>query len=119
MDVLANGPESAFASYFDIDWHPPSRTLDEKVLLPVLGRPFGEALDSGELELQFDDGKFVIQYFDQRFPLSPKSYAQILNFRIGDLKEPLGEHAPAYQEYIGIVAGFAGLAEKDHTAMRA
>src|SRR2546430_17718107 len=42
MDVLENGPESAYASYFDIDWHPPSRSLERKILLPVLGRPFGE-----------------------------------------------------------------------------
>ena len=25
MDVLENGPDSAYASYFDVDWHPPSR----------------------------------------------------------------------------------------------
>src|ERR1700753_196589 len=36
MDVLENGPDSAFASYFDIDWHPPSRNLDNKILLPIL-----------------------------------------------------------------------------------
>lgn len=30
MDVLKNGPDSAFASYFDIDWHPPSRDLAGK-----------------------------------------------------------------------------------------
>src|ERR1700756_1994617 len=30
MDVLENGPESPYASYFDIDWHPPSRTLESK-----------------------------------------------------------------------------------------
>src|SRR6266481_4773441 len=24
MDVLEHGPESVYASYFDIDWHPPS-----------------------------------------------------------------------------------------------
>ena len=39
-DVLENGPESAYASYFDIDWHPPSRSLERKILLPVLGSPF-------------------------------------------------------------------------------
>ena len=51
MDVLENGPESAYASYFDIDWRPPSRMLEGKVLLPVLGRPFGEALEHQELKL--------------------------------------------------------------------
>src|SRR2546430_17515584 len=27
-DVLENGTESAYAAYFDIDWHPASRSLD-------------------------------------------------------------------------------------------
>src|ERR1700756_3404401 len=36
MDVLENGPESAYAAYFDIDWHPPSRSLEGRILLPVL-----------------------------------------------------------------------------------
>ena len=53
MDVLENGPQSAFAGYFDIEWHPGSQGLDGKILLPVLGRPFGEVLDSGELKLVF------------------------------------------------------------------
>ena len=32
MDVLENGPVSAFASYFDIDWHPLKSDLENKVL---------------------------------------------------------------------------------------
>src|SRR3984893_3747335 len=58
MDVLENGPQSAFAGYFDIEWHPGSQDLDGKILLPVLGRPFGEVLDSGEVKLVFQEGKF-------------------------------------------------------------
>ena len=64
MDVLENGAQSAFAAFFDIEWHPHSRSLDGKILLPVLGRPFGEALDSGEIKLTFQDGRFFFQYFD-------------------------------------------------------
>ena len=52
-----------------MDWHPPSRNLDGKILLPVLGRPFGEALDGGEFKLAFQKGKFVVQYYDLLFPL--------------------------------------------------
>ena len=74
MDVLENGPDSAFSSYFDIDWHPPSHNLDNKILLPILGRPFGEALDSGEFQLGFDHGKFQVAYFDSSFPLAPRTY---------------------------------------------
>src|ERR1700748_1387660 len=64
MDVLEHGPESAYASYFDIDWHPPSRSLDSKILLPVLGRPFAEVLEGGEFKLIYADGRIFLQYFE-------------------------------------------------------
>src|SRR5579884_3217291 len=51
MDVLARGRCSAYARYFDIDWEPPDRSLAGKVLLPVLGRPYGDALAGGEITL--------------------------------------------------------------------
>jgi (1->4)-alpha-D-glucan 1-alpha-D-glucosylmutase len=58
MDVLENGPASAYAAYFDIDWHPPSLTLDNKILLPVLGSFYGQALNNRELQLVFRRGTF-------------------------------------------------------------
>ena len=113
MDVLENGPQSAYAGYFDIDWHPAARSLEGKILLPVLGRPFGEVLDSGELKLIFQEGKFYFQYFDSFFPLAPGSYYGILHYRIDELKEMLGEDSPVYHEYSGIVASFLQLANAD------
>jgi len=59
-----NGQQSAYAADFDVDWHPPSCTPDGEILLPVLGKPFGEVLGSGELKLTFREGKFYLQYFD-------------------------------------------------------
>src|SRR5437879_10555285 len=53
MDVLENGAQSAYAAFFDIDWHPSDPGLAGRILLPVLGAPFGEALESGELKLTF------------------------------------------------------------------
>jgi (1->4)-alpha-D-glucan 1-alpha-D-glucosylmutase len=111
MDVLENGSESGFASYFDIDWYPPSRNLEGKVLLPVLGRPFGEALDRGELRLIWEGGKFFVQYFDAIFPLRTRSYRRLLKHRVEDLKNLLSEESPAYQEYSGIIAALASLSE--------
>ncbi len=72
MDVLACGQHSRFAKYFDIDWSPPNADLPGKVLLPVLGRPYGEALDAGEITLAREDDRSapVIRYFDQVFPLA-------------------------------------------------
>lgn len=51
LDVLANGPASRFASWFDIDW----QAGDGRVILPVLGESYGAALASGALELRADD----------------------------------------------------------------
>src|SRR5277367_3391790 len=97
MDVLENGPESAYASYFDIDWHPPSRMLEGKVLLPVLGRPFGEALEHRELKLVLIGGKIFVQHFESLFPLPPSTYHLILRRRINELREALGDESPAFQ----------------------
>jgi (1->4)-alpha-D-glucan 1-alpha-D-glucosylmutase len=113
MDVLENGTQSAYAAYFDIDWHPSARSLDGKILLPVLGRPFGEVLDSGELKLTSQEGKFYFQYFDSSFPLSPGSYWGILHYRVDQLARWLGEDSPASQEYLGIVASFLPLSNAD------
>jgi (1->4)-alpha-D-glucan 1-alpha-D-glucosylmutase len=111
MDVLEYGPDSAYASYFDIDWHPPSRMLEGKVLLPVLGRPFGEALELQELKLVVMEGKLFVQYFESLFPLAPSTYHLVLKRRLNELRTALGEDSPAYQEYSGIVAAAAALSD--------
>ncbi|MBV8514101.1 MAG: malto-oligosyltrehalose synthase, partial [Acidobacteria bacterium] len=111
MDVLENGPESAYASYFDIDWRPPSRTLEGKVLLPVLGRPFAAALEHQELKLVVFEGKFYVQYFESLFPLAPSTYHLILRRRLNELREALGEDSPSYQEYSGIAAAAVAISD--------
>ena len=70
--VLENGPQSRFVHYFDIDWR------DDRVLLPILGRPYGETLESKELRVGFDAEGFFLSYWDNRFPLAPQSYHLIL-----------------------------------------
>jgi (1->4)-alpha-D-glucan 1-alpha-D-glucosylmutase len=115
MDVLENGPDSAFSSYFDIDWHPSSRNLDNKILLPILGRPFGEALESSELKLDFRDGQFSIEYFEASFPLAPRTYRSVLQHRIGRMKYLMDENSAAYHEYQGIVAALSLISDRDTT----
>jgi (1->4)-alpha-D-glucan 1-alpha-D-glucosylmutase len=106
MDVLESGPNSAFASYFDIDWHPGPRDMEDRILLPVLGKPFGEVLDSADLSLSFEDAKFFIKYFDLIFPVAPRSYRNILRHATKPLRHFLGEESSAFQEYEGILAAF-------------
>jgi (1->4)-alpha-D-glucan 1-alpha-D-glucosylmutase len=111
MDVLENGRESAFASYFDIDWNPPSRNLTGKVLLPILGKAFGEVLDQGQLQLAYQDGRFFIRYFEWILPVAPESYQQILGVRSDAVESALGKESPEFQEFSGILASFTGLAQ--------
>src|SRR5712691_8604835 len=80
MSVLENGPHSRFLHYFDIDWTPVTthgQTVS-KVLLPILGKPYGEALEWQEIQLHFDADGFFFTYYDRRLPLAPGSYGQIL-----------------------------------------
>jgi len=113
VDVLENGAQSAFAAFFDVDWNPYAPGLQGRILLPILGRPFGEALESGELKLVYNDGRFFIQYFESLFPLSPRSYYSVLNLHVEDLKQALGEESAAYHEYSGILASTLELARGD------
>jgi (1->4)-alpha-D-glucan 1-alpha-D-glucosylmutase len=113
MDVLENGAESAFAAFFDIEWHPHARSLEGRILLPVLGRPFGEALDSGEIKLVYNDGRFFIQYFESLFPVAPRAYHSILNLHAGRLRDSLSEDSPAYHEYSGILSSALDLSRAD------
>jgi len=77
-DVLTWGPLSHYANYFDIDWTSENDpTLEGKVLLPVLGCLYGEALENGELGLVFEDGRFLVSYFENRFPICPTTYTSL------------------------------------------
>jgi (1->4)-alpha-D-glucan 1-alpha-D-glucosylmutase len=78
MDVLKHGPSSVYADYFDIDWRPRNRALDDRVLLPVLGDHYGRILEAGEFELVYWHGDFYLHYYEHQFPITPESYAHIL-----------------------------------------
>jgi (1->4)-alpha-D-glucan 1-alpha-D-glucosylmutase len=80
MSVLENGPHSRFLHFFDIDWSPVTTRGEtvNKVVLPILGKPYGEALESHEIQLAFDVDGFYFTYFDKRLPLNSRSYRNIL-----------------------------------------
>ena len=79
-DVLEHGEASPHASTFDIEWQPANPQTGRQVLLPVLGDHYGKLLEAGELQLRFDaaQGRIEVAYWDHRFPLDPRSYAQVL-----------------------------------------
>ena len=102
QDVLAFGEHSEYARHFDVDWDPLKPGLRGKVLLPFLGAPYGEALDGGEIALAYDDGRFYATYYDDRFALSPATYAGLLDAALGahereDVYFDLKDLADAYR----------------------
>ncbi|HEV7922662.1 MAG TPA: malto-oligosyltrehalose synthase, partial [Thermoanaerobaculia bacterium] len=80
MSVLENGPHSRYLHYFDIDWSAVTAQgkTTNRVLLPILGKPYGEAVEAQEIKLGFDEEGFFFAYFDHRLPLAPESYRIVL-----------------------------------------
>ncbi len=78
-DVLENGPSSPWATYFDIEWDPPSHSRSGKMLWPILGAPYADVLERRELTLTFSEDGFGVRYFDRTLPLDPSTYGVILN----------------------------------------
>jgi (1->4)-alpha-D-glucan 1-alpha-D-glucosylmutase len=101
--VLEFGSQSPFAAHFDIDW-------SRRLTLPILGRPYGEALAAGEFKIEADhkNGCLAFAYFDHLLPLSPASYRLFA--------ERLGEEGEVLEE----LAGTAAVSRTDfHDAVRA
>jgi (1->4)-alpha-D-glucan 1-alpha-D-glucosylmutase len=86
-DVLENGPSSAYAPYFDIDWQPLKSELRDKVLIPILGDQYGRVLERGELRVHFDNGRFYLRYFDHELPIAPGTYRHVLEIALAQLRE--------------------------------
>ncbi len=88
MDVLENGQSAGHAEYFDIDWHPASAHLANRLLVPVLGGHYGALLEAGEFGLDFDSvqGTFSVNYHEHRFPVDPRTYFMILSRAGADLE---------------------------------
>jgi (1->4)-alpha-D-glucan 1-alpha-D-glucosylmutase len=80
LDVLEWGPKSPYAAAFDIDWEGLPYRRNPGVLLPILGRPYGDALQAGEISLKYDaeTGSFAAWYFDHKLPINPQRYGEML-----------------------------------------
>ncbi len=103
-DVLENGQSSPYAVFFDIEWDPPYRSLKNRILLPILGRPYGQCLEDQELTLRLSPEGFAVHYYDHSFPLDPKSYLPILTHRLDELKMALGADNPDVIRILGVIS---------------
>jgi (1->4)-alpha-D-glucan 1-alpha-D-glucosylmutase len=107
LDVLADGPASPSAVYFDIDWAPVKQELAGKVLLPILGDMYGAVLDSGQLQLRLEQGGFSVHYYESRLPVAPRSWGRVLGHNLSALQERLGAEHPELLELKSLISWFA------------
>jgi (1->4)-alpha-D-glucan 1-alpha-D-glucosylmutase len=82
LAVLEWGRDSECAQWFDVDWDCGSEYLHGKLLVPFLAEQYGAVLESGQIELKFDENKgefSVWLYGTHKLPVAPSSYPVILN----------------------------------------
>jgi (1->4)-alpha-D-glucan 1-alpha-D-glucosylmutase len=108
-DVLENGPSSPMAPVFDIDWDPIKPELKHRLLLPILGEPYGEALEHGRLQLAFEDGALVLCYFEHRLPINPRRGRLVFESDIEALTAALGEDHADLREFLSILTALRNL----------
>jgi (1->4)-alpha-D-glucan 1-alpha-D-glucosylmutase len=79
IDVLTHGTASACFPFFDVDLtaDPYAGPAPAKLLIPILGEPYGRELEAGRLGLVVEDGRPLVAYARNRFPLSIASRAAL------------------------------------------
>ncbi len=106
--VLRYGEASPFATYFDIDWQAQPQMATGVLIFPILGQPFGRALEAGELRLAIIEGDLALRYYDTTLPLRPESYSRIIGLPPLTLREQVTDPSA--------VASFASVLEELGTA---
>jgi (1->4)-alpha-D-glucan 1-alpha-D-glucosylmutase len=74
-DVLKEGPFSSFANFFDIR-NPQGQAFC--VHLCSLARPYGAALEAGELSVELIGNEPRVKHYENTWPLAPASWGTLL-----------------------------------------
>jgi len=94
-DVLENGTNSLYASFFDIDWNSSEERLRDKVLVPILPDQYGRVLETGGIQLTRKGHSFVVEAAGEVLPVAPQTLAPLLikaaEYARNDTLEFLGE----------------------------
>lgn len=108
-DLLQHGPSAESADWFDIDWHPAKATLNERVLLPILGDQYGVVLERGELQLALERGELVLRYFDHVLPIDPRTIPLALQPEVDAIKDDERIDERDRRELLSIMTAFQNL----------
>lgn len=112
QEVLENGPNSVFATYFNIIWDSPKAKLYHKILLPVLDSHYGKVIENEELKLCYRAGAFFLCFKERLFPLTPTSWHLILNPLIQTFQKEVEETDPTLLELQSIVTNLSHLPDE-------
>jgi (1->4)-alpha-D-glucan 1-alpha-D-glucosylmutase len=112
-DVLAHGPASRFAHWFDIDWRATERELRSRVLLPILGDQLSEVLKRGDIALESRAGVPRVRYFEHDLPLDPSTLPAVLGGALAGVQGTLGREHPACVALEEITAGLRRLPRRN------
>jgi (1->4)-alpha-D-glucan 1-alpha-D-glucosylmutase len=80
-DVLAQGPYSPHAGYYDLN--PQVDGENWRIRLCTLGRAYGAVLEAGELKITLEGEEPQLAYYENRFPLNPLSWRHFLGEAAG------------------------------------
>ncbi|MEJ2614937.1 MAG: malto-oligosyltrehalose synthase [Ignavibacteriaceae bacterium] len=103
IDLLENGSNSRYANFFDIDWDHYHAGMKGRILAPFLGKFYQEALEDGEIKLNYDEEGLSINYYETRLPVKIESYADVFSFRLDKLRHKLGRNDPDFIRYMGLL----------------
>ncbi|NJP10409.1 MAG: malto-oligosyltrehalose synthase [Leptolyngbyaceae cyanobacterium RU_5_1] len=102
-DILENGPDSEFFDFFDIEWNHAYEAFKGKVLTPLLGNFYGECLENGEIQLDYNDSGLSINYYALKLPIRIESYARFITQDLGQLARSLGRKHPDFIKLLGVL----------------
>ncbi|MGA9326363.1 MAG: malto-oligosyltrehalose synthase [Salegentibacter sp.] len=74
-DLFQLGPDSQYYRSFDVDWE---KKDQKRLMAPFLGASLEKVLEDKDLKIDFDEKGFSINYYDNSYPASARSYAEIL-----------------------------------------
>ena len=118
-DVLAHGPASRYARWFDIDWRASERELRSRVLLPVLGEPRSRVLERDEITVGLDAGVPRLRYYEHGYPLDPLTMGPLLAAALPACERAIGAALRPCLELREVVALLRGLPRRVNTSPRA
>jgi glycogen operon protein len=117
-DLLENGACSKYAEFFDVEWRPPATALQDKILLPVLGRQFGQEVDEHRVSVRREGGALWVAYYEKKFPASPRSYVLALEAALPLVHGADEEHVQELESVLGAVRHLPGSSDT-HAEARA